>query len=316
VTGGPRPQPGVGPPPRLDAFVASDPPMARCLELARLAARTELPVLILGESGSGKTLLASAIHHSSRRAGAPFVSFNAAALSDTLLESQLFGHEKGAFTGADRRVKGKFELAHRGTLFLDEIADMSGAAQAKILRAVEYGEYERLGSESLEVADVRLVSATHHPLDRFMEGHQFRRDLFYRISGITITVPPLRERPHDLRVLIAHEIEMAGREQGKTLRGLAQAALQRLLSYAWPGNLRELKRVIQVAVALSEGDLIGPEAVIIDPAAPPGDEGDPSLAAAERRHIERVLDGAGGNKRKAARLLKISRSTLDRKLGR
>ena len=315
MTGGPRPQPGVGPPPRLDAFVASDPPMARCLDLARLAARTELPVLILGESGSGKTLLASAIHHSSRRAGAPFVSFNAAALSDTLLESQLFGHEKGAFTGADRRVKGKFELAHRGTLFLDEIADMSGAAQAKILRAVEYGEYERLGSESLEVADVRLISATHHPLDRFMEGDQFRRDLFYRISGITITVPPLRARPQDLRVLIAHEIEMAGREQGKSLRGLAQAALQRLLSYAWPGNLRELKRVIQVAVALSEGDLIGPEAVIIDPAAAPGDDGDPSLAAAERRHIERVLDGAGGNKRKAARLLKISRSTLDRKLG-
>jgi transcriptional regulator with PAS, ATPase and Fis domain len=148
-----------------------------------------------------------------------------------------------------------------------------------------------------------------------MEGDQFRRDLFYRISGITITVPPLRARPHDLRVLIAHEIEMAGREQGKSLRGLAQAALQRLLSYAWPGNLRELKRVIQVAVALSEGDLIGPEAVIIDPAAAAGDDGDPSLAAAERRHIERVLDGAGGNKRKAARLLKISRSTLDRKLG-
>ncbi|HET6898714.1 MAG TPA: sigma 54-interacting transcriptional regulator [Vicinamibacteria bacterium] len=314
MTGEPRPQPAKGPAPSLDAFVASDPPMARCLELARLAARTELPVLILGESGCGKTLLASAIHHSSRRAGAPFVSFNAAALSDTLLESQLFGHEKGAFTGADRRVKGKFELAHRGTLFLDEIADMSGAAQAKILRAVEYGEYERLGSESLEVADVRLVSATHHPRDRFMEGDQFRRDLFYRISGITITVPPLRARPQDLRVLIAHEIEMAGREQGKTLRGLAQAALQRLVSYAWPGNLRELKRVIQVAVALTEGDLIPPEAVILEPAAP-ADGGDPSLAAAERRHIERILEEAGGNKRKAARLLKISRSTLDRKLG-
>jgi transcriptional regulator with PAS, ATPase and Fis domain len=316
VIGGRRMQPSQGRAPALSDFAASDPPMARCLELARLAARTDLPVLILGESGCGKTLLASAIHHSSRRAGASFVSFNAAALSETLLESQLFGHEKGAFTGADRRVKGKFELAHQGTLFLDEIADMSLVAQAKILRAVEYGEYERLGSETLEVADVRLISATHHSLARFMEGDQFRRDLFYRISGITITVPPLRSRPNDLRALIAHEIEMAGREQAKTIRGLTQAALQTLLTYAWPGNLRELKRVIQVAVALTEGDLIAPEAVLIEPSAgaAPGDDSDMSLAAAERRHVERVLEGTRGNKRQAARVLKISRSTLDRML--
>jgi transcriptional regulator with PAS, ATPase and Fis domain len=300
--------------PTLEDFAAGDPAMVRCLELARVAARTDLPVLILGESGSGKTLLASAIHHSSRRATAPFVSFNAAALSETLLESQLFGHEKGAFTGADRRVKGKFELADRGTLFLDEIADMSPSAQAKILRAVEYGEYERLGSESLEVADVRLISATHHGLPRFLEGQHFRRDLFYRISGITVTIPPLRERPHDLRALIAYEIEMAGREQSKTIRGLAHPAAQRLFSYSWPGNLRELKRVIQVAVALTDGELVPPEAVLIDPAPAGADDGDPSLAAAERRHIDRVLETTGGNKRKAARLLKISRSTLDRKL--
>ena len=300
--------------PSLDSFAAADAPMARCLELARVAARTDLPVLILGESGSGKTLLASAIHHSSRRVNAAFVSFNAAALSETLLESQLFGHEKGAFTGADRRVKGKFELAHEGTLFLDEIADMSPAAQAKILRAVEYGEYERLGSESLQVADVRLVSATHHSLARFIEGDRFRRDLFYRISGITITIPPLRARPKDLRALVAHEIETASREQRKTIRGLTQAAAQRLLSYSWPGNLRELKRVVQVAVALTEGDLIPPEAVLIDSPLEAVDDGDPSLVAAERRHIQKVLETTGGNKRKAARLLKISRSTLDRKL--
>jgi transcriptional regulator with PAS, ATPase and Fis domain len=301
--------------PTLDDFATGDPAMARCLELARVAARTDLPVLILGESGSGKTLLASAIHHSSPRAKAAFISFNAAALSETLLESQLFGHEKGAFTGADRRVKGKFELADRGTLFLDEIADMSPGAQAKILRAVEYGEYERLGSETLEVADVRLVSATHHALPRFQDGGHFRRDLFYRISGITITLPPLRDRPHDLRALIAYEIDMAGREQGKTIRGLTQPAAQRLFAYSWPGNLRELKRVVQVAVALTEGELIPPEAVLIDPpAAARADDGDPSLAAAERRHIDRVLEMTDGNKRRAARLLKISRSTLDRKL--
>jgi transcriptional regulator with PAS, ATPase and Fis domain len=309
-----RPQPTSGRAPSLDDFATGDAPMARCLELARVAARTELPVLILGESGSGKTLLASAIHHSSRRTAFAFVSFNAAALSETLLESQLFGHEKGAFTGADRRVKGKFELAHQGTLFLDEIADMSPSAQAKILRAVEYGEYERLGSESLEVADVRLVSATHHSLGRFASGHQFRQDLFYRISGITITIPPLRDRPHDLRALVAWEIEMAGREQGKTIRGLTQPAAQRLFAHAWPGNLRELKRVLQVAVALTEGDLIPPEALLIDAPDGRGDEGDPALDAAIRRHIDRVLESTGGNKRKAAKLLKISRSTLDRRL--
>ena len=147
----------------LDDFVSSDPPMQACLERARLAARTDLPVLILGESGTGKTILARAIHNSSERAGGPFVSFNAAALSETLLDSQLFGHERGAFTGAQSRVKGKFELADRGTLFLDEIADLSPQGQSKILRAIEYGEFERLGSETLREADVRVLSATHHP---------------------------------------------------------------------------------------------------------------------------------------------------------
>jgi transcriptional regulator with PAS, ATPase and Fis domain len=176
----------------LDDFHSDDAPMQRCLELARLAARTDLPILVVGESGTGKTLLARAIHNSSRRAAAPFVSFNAAALSDTLLDSQLFGHEKGAFTGADRVVRGKFELAHEGTLFLDEIADMSAAAQAKILRAVEYGQFERLGSEALQVADVRLISATHWPLARLVAADRFRKDLFYRISGITLALPSWR----------------------------------------------------------------------------------------------------------------------------
>src|SRR4029077_6752048 len=202
-------------------------------------ARTDIPVLILGESGTGKTMLARAIHMSSARAKGAFASFNAAALSDTLLDSQLFGHEKGAFTGATKRVLGMFEQANGGTLFIDEIADMTPAAQAKILRAVEYGEFERLGSESLQVADVRLISATHLPIRRFMETDHFRRDLFYRISGLTITVPPLRERPTDLRALVGTEIAAAARAQRKSIVGLSRQAAAMLFAHRWPGNLRE-----------------------------------------------------------------------------
>src|SRR5262245_21832362 len=187
----------------LDDFFTQDSSMQACLNRSRLAARTDLPILILGESGSGKTILAPAIHNSSSRRRAPLVSFNAAALSETLIDSQLFCHEPGAFTGADRRVKGKFELADGGTLFVDEVADLTATAQSKILRAVETGEFERLGSETLRRADVRLISATHYRIDPGEQNGRFRQDLFFRISGITITVPPLRDRPQDLPLLLA-----------------------------------------------------------------------------------------------------------------
>ncbi len=309
----------------LETFRTADPPMRGCLDLARIAAQTALPVLILGESGTGKTLLAHAIHHSSKRAGHPFIAFNAAALSDTLLDSQLFGHEKGAFTGAQRGVKGKFELADGGTLFIDEIADLSLAAQANILRAVEYGEFERLGSERLLTADVRLISATHLPLGSFLQSHQFRKDLFYRISGITLTIPPLRERPEDLRALIATEIALASQQQGKTISGIAAKAMDALLAHDWPGNLRELKRVIHVAVAITDSDAIPLEAILfqsLDGSSPrPETESDDSppgedltLQTVEMRHIRAVVEKLGGSRRKAARALGISRSTLDRKL--
>src|SRR5678815_3205602 len=239
----------------LDDFYTSDAAMQACLDRARVAARTDLPILILGESGAGKTILARAIHNSSRRNKGPFVSFNAAALSDSLLDSQLFGHERGAFTGAHQRVKGKFELAHLGTLFLDEIADLSPSAQSKILRAVEYGEFERLGSDTLQHADVRVLSATHHHLNGEASG-RFRQDLFFRISGFTLTVPPLRERPGDLPALLAAEIARASERQGKTIVGLDRPAADRLLAYAWPGNLRELATVVHAAVALTPADVI------------------------------------------------------------
>lgn len=313
----------------LEDFASADPSMRRCLELAEIAAQTNLPVLILGESGTGKTLLARAIHNSSDRAKGRFVSFNAAALSDTLLDSQLFGHERGAFTGADRRVKGKFELADKGTLFFDEIADLSASGQAKILRAVEYGEFERLGSETIRHANVRLVTATHLPLSEFVESNRFRKDLFYRIKGITITVPPLRERQADLVPLIAAEIDRAVVKEDKEILGLTEEALATLRAYPWPGNLRELSRVIHVAVAICKEGVIGRESLLLDEppgsvkTAPPTESspgeivmpnGDLSLRANERHHIQHVLQLLKGNKRQAAKALGMSRSTLDRKL--
>jgi two-component system response regulator HydG len=304
----------------LDAFESSDQPMRDCLDRARLAARTDLAVLILGESGTGKTILARAIHNSSARRKGPFISFNAAALSDTLMDSQLFGHERGAFTGAQSRVKGKFELADGGSLFLDEIADLSPQGQSKILRAIEYGEFERLGSETLQTANVRVLSATHHSIDALTRDGRFRHDLFYRINGVTIVVPPLRERPRDLPVLVATEIARASALQGKAIVGLDRPAADRMLAYPWPGNLRELSKVIEAAVALTTGDAISADALLLPVRAAAGGapidgaSGSWRLEDAVEAHIRRVVAHVGGNKRRAARELGVARATLERKL--
>src|SRR5947208_1380507 len=186
--------------------------MTRCISLAKLAAKSDVPIVLLGETGTGKTLLAEAIHNSSSRARGPFIAFNASAMSDTLLESQLFGHERGAFTGAQQTVKGKFELANSGTLFLDEIADMSPLAQAKILRAVEYGEFERVGGERMLRSDARILSATNCSLRERIRDGRFRDDLYHRLDGLVLVVPSLRERPEDLPSLIAAELKSAAEE--------------------------------------------------------------------------------------------------------
>jgi two-component system response regulator HydG len=310
----------------LDDFVSSDPPMQACLERARLAARTDLPVLILGESGTGKTVLARAIHNSSARAAAPFVSFNAAALSETLIDSQLFGHERGAFTGAQTHVRGKFELADRGTLFVDEVGDLSPQGQSKILRAIEYGEFERLGSDTLRQADVRVLSATHHRPAVLVRERQFREDLFYRINGVTIVVPPLRDRPQDLPVLVASEIARASQVQGKTITGLDPAAADWLFGYRWPGNLRELSKVVQAAVALTNDSVISvaslPLHTDLDAEtggrrrtdAPVTSAASLRLCDAVHAHIRLVLRHTQGNKRRAARELGVGRETLERQL--
>jgi transcriptional regulator with PAS, ATPase and Fis domain len=310
----------------LDDFVSSDPPMRACLERAGLAARTDLPVLILGESGTGKTILARAIHNSSARADGPFVSFNAAALSETLIDSQLFGHERGAFTGAQSRVRGKFELADRGTLFLDEIADLCPQGQSKILRAIEYGEFERLGSDVLRQSNVRVLSATHHPAAALVREKRFREDLLYRINGVTIVVPPLRARPQDLPALVANEIARASQMQGKAIVGLDRAAADRLFAYHWPGNLRELSKVVHAAVALTNESVIPVTALLFQDEmesesvkfstqhtsiAPAGSL---RLHEAVHAHIRFVLRHTQGNKRRAARELGVGRETLERKL--
>src|SRR6266850_1093048 len=202
---------------RLEDLATSNDAMARCLQLATLAARSDVPVVLLGETGTGKTLLAQAIHNSSARAERPFIAFNASAISDTLLESQLFGHERGAFTGAQQGVKGKFELANGGTLFLDEISEMSPLAQVKILRVLEYGEFERLGSERMLKCDARVICATNCSLRERVVQEKFREDLYHRLNGLTLLIPPLRERLEELPALIAAELKAAAKSEGKTI---------------------------------------------------------------------------------------------------
>ena len=319
---------------RLEDLTTGNDAMARCLQLGALAAKSDVPVVLLGETGTGKTLLAQAIHNSSARATQPFIAFNASAISDTLLESQLFGHDRGAFTGAQQSIKGKFELADGGTLFLDEISEMSLLAQVKILRVLEYGEFERLGSERMLTSNARIICASNCSLRDRVKLGKFREDLYQRLNGLTLLIPPLRERPQDLPALIAAELKAAGLKEGKNITAIHPEAMEKLLHHKWSGNLRELSHTVRTMTLFCSGSVILPEHVTFPPdlesettseagkAAPTSPannnthstNNDLSLASAVKRHVHLVFERANQNQRRAAKLLGISRSTLARHL--
>src|SRR5436853_4340559 len=250
---------------RIEDLTTSNEAMARCLQLAALAAKTDVPVVLLGETGTGKTLLAHAIHNSSARAGQPFIAFNASAISDTLLESQLFGHERGAFTGAQQSVKGKFELADGGTLFLDEISEMSPLAQVKILRVLEYGEFERLGSERMLRSNARIVCASNCSLRERVRHGKFREDLYQRLNGLTLLIPPLRERLQELPALIAAELKAAAAKDGKNITAIHPEAMEKLVHHKWRGNLRELNHTVRTMTLFCDGPVVFPKHVTFPP---------------------------------------------------
>ncbi len=297
------------------------------------AAATDATVLLEGESGTGKELFARALHALSPRADGPFVAINCAAIPENLLETELFGYEKGAFTGAAARKPGKFELAHRGTIFLDEIGDMPLSLQAKILRALEENRFERVGGTASIQVDVRVVAATNRNLRAAVAARQFREDLFFRLSVFPITIPPLRERPDDIPMLAKYFIERFCRDLKKRSLVLAPSALEELGAYPWPGNVRELQNCIERAVILTEGDTIHARHLNLssrqaqasavatdDPWAQidlSGSMTDASrriLAEVERRKIVRALEEAAGNRNRAAELLQVSYKTFMAKL--
>jgi DNA-binding NtrC family response regulator len=313
-------------------IIGDDPALKRVTVALHRAASTDLTVLLEGESGTGKELFARSLHALSARANGPFVAINCAAIPETLLETELFGHEKGAFTGATGRKPGKFELAHRGTLFLDEIGDLPLAMQSKILRALEEKEFDRVGGTAPLHVDVRVVAATNRDLRAAVAARKYREDLYFRLSVFPITIPPLRDRVGDIPRLTRYFIDRFCREQNKKPLVLADSALEDLRSYAWPGNVRELQNCIERSVILAEGDTIQSRHLnlssrLIAPAEEPSlpwDSVDLSgsldevtrrvVGHVERRKIERTLEEAGGDRERAAASLRIGYKTLMAKM--
>ncbi|HEV8662832.1 MAG TPA: sigma-54 dependent transcriptional regulator [Candidatus Methylomirabilis sp.] len=308
---------------RTEAFphiVTQDPSMRAVLQMLVKIAPTDSAVLIQGESGTGKELVANAIHQQSGRKEGPFVVINCGALQETVLESELFGHEKGAFTGAVAAKPGLFELADGGTLFLDEIGEVSSAMQVRLLRVIETGRFFRVGGVRERSVDVRILSATNKDLRKAMEAGAFRQDLFYRVAMITVSLPPLRDRRGDIPLLVQHILEQ---QAALGRKGVSPEALELLTAYAWPGNVRELQHVLRRALILAPADRIGPEDLPLDlrihadsPAAnpPPVSGRLTTLEDIEREHIVRVLTEVKGHRGRAAEILGIDPKTLYRKI--
>jgi DNA-binding NtrC family response regulator len=306
-------------------MIGSSVEMRKIYQLVEQAAPTSASVLISGESGTGKELVAQTIHQLSQRASQPFVPLNCAAIPDTLLESELFGHEKGAFTGAFARRQGAFELANRGTLFLDEIAEMTPATQAKLLRVLQERSFRTLGGQREQSVDIRVVAATNIDPPEAVRQGKLREDLFYRLNVFAIQLPPLRDRKEDIPLLAQAFVKEFSARNGRTVAGVSDRAMQTLEQYHWPGNVRELRNVIERATIVARGDMIEPDdlptmAAASAPAAQTA--GGTALAAgitvdeAERRLIELTLAHTGGNKTRAAEMLGISLKTLHNKLNR
>ncbi len=302
--------------------------MEHLLEMAALVAPTEATVLLTGESGTGKGVIARGIHSNSGRREKPLVEVNCAAIPETLIESELFGHEKGAFTGADRQRRGRFSMADGGTLFLDEVGELPLSMQAKLLRVLQDGNIQRVGSDAPIPVDVRVMAATNRNMEAMVADGSFREDLYYRLNVVALEVPPLRKRPEDIPPLVQHFHKRFSERYRKTVRGVTPQAMDLLLRYSWPGNIRELENVVERSVILLQGDYVSvkelPRAI---QNLGPEDEKDcgwdtrevffretKTLAQMERQAVLKALEEAGGNKSEAARLLGITRRTLKLKL--
>jgi two-component system response regulator PilR (NtrC family) len=315
---------------RIDGLVGRSKVMRDLFQLLEIVAATSSTVLITGETGTGKELAARAIHHSSSRRANRFVAINCSAIPETLLEAELFGHARGAFTGAVGTRQGRFEQAHKGTLFLDEVGTMSPALQAKLLRVLQEREFERVGDAHTIKVDVRVIAATHSDLEKMVAEGTFREDLFYRLNVIPVKLPPLRERRDDIPLLVQHFVQRLAADVGRPAATVSQEAMRRLMAHSWPGNVRQLENAVERAFAFSQGrgqidahDL-SPE-IQNQPVAPDGvepwfpDDGvdfEQYISGIELALIQRSLERTQGNKRQAAKLLKLKRTTLIEKLKR
>jgi len=310
---------------RFDNFICRDKKMRRVLDTLRTVADTNTTILITGESGTGKTLVARCVHHNSPRRDKPFVEVSCGALPDTLLESELFGHVKGSFSGAIANKVGKFEHADGGTIFLDEISNASPSLQMKLLRVLESFEFEPVGGNRTRKVDVRVILATNQDLRKLVEKKEFREDLYYRINVVTVDLAPLRERPEDIPLLARHFLDKYASESGHPIKGFSEEVMRAFAEYAWPGNVRELENVVQSAVLFCRGEYITlddlPPQLRPAEAEPVVEEGkilplDEAMARWERKVILEALQSTGGSRKAAAERLGINRTTLYNKMRR